>query len=237
MSRSLDGAGFGNPLRLVERSTCIFERHPRLYAFWREHLFRDDTERICRDLWPDASPPPGSVVLELGCGPAFYARRLAARFPSVRVVGLDRSEAQVHLALQGVARQGLPNCSVMVGDACALPLATASVDAVVVSRLLTVIGDREATITEVHRVLRPGGRVFLAEPRSSFRARLPLAAMRLADGLSGAARRAGAFAAGGESVQVMNAQAFSTLTDRQPWASVRRTADRWYQYAVCERAR
>jgi hypothetical protein len=34
----------------------------------------------------------------------------------------------------------------------------------------------------------------------------------------------------------MDRQTFGALTDRLPWARVHRSADRWYQYAVCERA-
>lgn len=79
----------------------LFERFPWLYAFCREHVFRDDTDRIIAALWPEGRPPAGNRLLELGCGPGFYARRLAARFAHLDVIGIDRSERQVRHARAG----------------------------------------------------------------------------------------------------------------------------------------
>lgn len=223
-------------------SSCIFQRHPRLYALWRDHLFRDDTQRICASLWSGDGPAPGQTVVELGCGPGFYVRRLAARYGAINVLGVDHSAAQLRLARRAAAERGLDNCSFELADVCALPLASGSADGVVVSRLLSVIADRQAALAEMHRILRPGGRLFLAEPRSALRAGLPLAAMRLIDGavslLSDREARDlhDAETTHPDRVRVMDGQAFRDLTDRLPWASVSHSADRWYQYAVCERA-
>lgn len=221
----------------LDGHACLFERYPRIYAFCREHLFRDDTERICRGLWPDGHPEARSLVLEVGCGPGLYARRLALRFPSIDVVGIDHSEAQLRLARRAADAQGLSRCRFEGADARSLPHADASVDSVIVSRLFTVLHERGRTLAEIHRVLRPGGRLFVAEPRSPFRAALPLAAMRMADRAARLAGLAGAHNGCGEQVRVMDPDTFGALTGRLPWARVRRSADRWYQYAVCERAR
>lgn len=216
---------------------CLFERYPRIYAFCREHLFRDDTDRICEGLWPDGHPRAGALVLEVGCGPGTYSRRLALRFPGIDVVGIDHSEAQLRLARRAADGQGLRRCRFEGADARSLPHADASVDAVIVSRLFTVLHERGRALAEIHRVLRPGGRLFVAEPRSPLRAGAPLAAMRMADRLARLAGLAGAHSGCREQVRVMDQQAFGALTGRLPWARVRRSADRWYQYAVCERAR
>ncbi len=221
----------------LDGHACLFERYPRIYALCREHLFRDDTERICRGLWPDGPPQADSLVLEVGCGPGLYARRLAQRFPGIDVVGIDHSEAQLRLARRAADAQGLRRCRFEGGDARSLPHPDASVDAVIVSRLFTVLHERGRALGEIHRVLRPGGRLFVAEPRSPLRAALPLAAMRMADRVARLVGAAGAHDGCGERVRVMDPQTFGALTDRLPWARVRRSADRWYQYAVCERAR
>ena len=57
----------------------LFERTAWLYAFLREQVFRDDTDRIDAALWPEGPPAAGTVLLEIGCGPGVYARQLAAR--------------------------------------------------------------------------------------------------------------------------------------------------------------
>src|SRR6266571_6111741 len=55
----------------------LFEHAAWVYAFCREHLFRDDTARIVKALWPNENPAPGTRLIELGCGPGFYSCRLA----------------------------------------------------------------------------------------------------------------------------------------------------------------
>lgn len=220
----------------VDGHACLFERYPAVYAFCREHLFRDDTERICQELWPDGGPSDGALVLELGCGPGLYARRLAQRFPAVQVIGVDHSVAQLRRARRAAMALQLPGCSFLEADVRALPFADGSVDAVVVARLFTVLHERTAAVHEIHRVLRPGGRVFVAEPLSLRRAALPMAAMRLLDRAAVLTGRGSGHQAGCQAVSVMDRQAFGALADSQPWARVRRSADRWYQYAVCERA-
>jgi arsenite methyltransferase len=79
----------------------LYERFPWLYAFCRDHLFRDDTEKIATSLWPAGGHVEGDSLLELGCGPGFYARRLAARYEHLQVTGIDRSGRQL-LRARGV---------------------------------------------------------------------------------------------------------------------------------------
>lgn len=199
-------------------------RSDRLYAYLREHWFRDDTDRIDAALWPDGPPTPGSALVEIGCGPGTYARRLAGRHPELRVIGIDRSHHQVDLAIHETLGAGLENCYFEVGDAERLPLPNASVDAVVASRLLMVLGDPERAIAEVHRILRPGGRYFVAEPRPGVLTALPSLAMHLVDGISGAAPRSP------DDVELAD------LLGTQPWSCVIRSDDERYRYAVCQRS-
>src|SRR6476619_2601165 len=74
-----------------ESTDSLFERVAWLYAFCREHLFRDDTNRMVSVLWPTQTPGDGTRVIELGCGPGFYSRKLARRFPQIIATGIDRS--------------------------------------------------------------------------------------------------------------------------------------------------
>jgi arsenite methyltransferase len=214
----------------------LYERFPWLYAFCRDHLFRDDTEKITASLWPAGGPAEGDSLLELGCGPGFYARRLAARFKHLRVTGIDRSEQQLGRARSRAATDCLRNCTFEEGDALALERPTSSVDAVVVSRLFIVLAEGDRVIEEIHRVLRPGGRCFVAEPRSAIRVALPLYALRMRARLSEILGSLGSYKEPTE-ITVMTSDEFGTLIGSQSWAATQRWQDTWYQYAVCEKRR
>jgi arsenite methyltransferase len=175
-------------------------------------------------------------LLELGCGPGFYARRLAARFKHLRVTGIDRSEQQLGRARSRAATDCLRNCTFEEGDALALERPTSSVDAVVVSRLFIVLAEGDRVIEEIHRVLRPGGRCFVAEPRSAIRAAVPLYALRMRARLSEILGSLGSYKEPTE-ITVMTSDEFGTLIGSQSWAATQRWQDTWYQYAVCEKRR
>jgi len=212
----------------------LFDRVPWIYAFCREHLFRDDTERIVAHLWPSGIPPAGATVVELGCGPGFYARRLAAHDRAVVASGLDRSAAQVAEARQRAEREGLGNCRFQLGDVAAMPYRDQSIDALVAARLFVLVEDREQVLGEMHRVLRPGGRAFIAEPRHALYARLTLGLMRLADRLGGPRINPGADQ-GEERIDVLDGAEFAALVASQPWRSVAHWADASYRYAVVQK--
>lgn len=98
-------------------------------------------------------------VLDVGTGEGQIARALAAR--GVEVIGLDPTRSQIEVA---TARGGGP-CYGLAG-ADGLPLRTDSVDAVVVCLVFEHVDTYEEALSEVARVLRPGGRFvfFLNHP-------------------------------------------------------------------------
>src|SRR5437870_9597875 len=149
----------------AESTDSLFERVAWLYAFCRERLFRDDTTRIISSIWPDQSPRSGTKVIELGCGPGFYSRKLALRFPQIVVTGVDRSESQLRSARQRAITQNVNNCAFERVNALALPSGDASFDILIASRIFTVLPDHNRAVAEMFRVLKRGGRCFIAEPR------------------------------------------------------------------------
>ena len=211
----------------------LFERCSWFYALCREYLFRDHTDEIATSIFPQEGPVTGTHVVELGCGPGFYSCRLATEFPEIQTTGIDLSENLILRAKLRAARRRLVNADFRLGDACALPPSVGSVDAVVVSRLFLIVPGREAVLAEIHRILRPGGRCFIAEPTSGFRTRIPLSCMWLLSRLT--TSPAGSYR---EPLQahVMTRPAFDTLIHSQPWQSVDLQYDGWYQYAVCQKA-
>ena len=215
----------------------LFERFPWLYIVCREWFFRDHTTRIVAALWPSGAPRFGERVLELGCGPGFYARRIARRFAQARVTGLDRSPAQLRHARARSAAQRLDNCHFVVGDARALTDRDGTIDAIVASRLFTILPEREATLEEVYRVLASGGRCFIAEPRSRLWTALPLGALWLAARLTDPFRQRVHGYREPRAATVLTDRSFDTLIRSQPWLTIACWHDRQYHYALCEKSR
>jgi arsenite methyltransferase len=211
----------------------LFEGCSWFYALCREYLFRDHTQEIARALFSGDDPAPGTHVLELGCGPGFYACRLSQEYPQIHTTGVDLSRRLIARAQSRAASRSLRNCTFAHGDAHALPDASNSIDAIVVSRLFLIVANREAVLNEIFRVLRPGGRCFIAEPTSGFRTRIPLSCMWLLSKLT--STPAGKYREPRQA-DVMNADDFSALIHSQPWGVIDLHYDDWYQSAVCEKA-
>lgn len=224
----------GMPACRLERreGDSLFERVSWVYALFREYLFRDHTQEIACSLFSAPGPANGTRLLEIGCGPGFYACRLAQEYPALRTTGVDLSATLLRRAEDRAAALQLSNCSFQNADAHALPYPSSSVDAVVVSRLFLIVPDKEGVVREIFRVLKPGGRCFIAEPTSGFRTRLPLALMwllaRITTSPAGKYREP-------QQAEVMSRPDFHTLVQSQAWASVELNHDGWYQYAVCHR--
>lgn len=103
---------------------------------------------------------PGESVLDVGCGPGFYCAELAAEVgTSGRVVGVDASEAMLGLAQRRCA--GLAQVELRPSDATTLPAADGEFDAALSVQVLEYVADVGPALSELHRVLRPGGRVLV----------------------------------------------------------------------------
>lgn len=214
---------------VVVRSN-LFERRHWLYAFFREHVFRDHTEEIRQSIFPPGGPRPGTRVLELGCGPGFYTCRLARMFPQIQTIGIDQSASLLEWARSRASELDLDNCSFRYGDACALHDGVDQVDAIVVSRLFLIVHDRERVLSEIFRVLKPGGRCFMAEPTTRFKTCLPLWLMQLSAVFS---RARVSTPKHSPSIKVLSADEFGRLVHSQPWQRVEMVYRNGYQYAVC----
>lgn len=106
----------------------------------------------------------GETVLDIGCGAGtdllLAARRVGA---TGRAIGVDMTEAMRDRALYSAASAGLTNVEVHQADATALPLPDASVDVVISNGVLNLVPEKERAFAEIRRVLRPGGRLQLAD--------------------------------------------------------------------------
>ena len=103
---------------------------------------------------------PEARILDYGCG---YGRTLAelSRAGYLRVVGTDFSEAML-----GRARREVPNSMLVRNDGSALPIKSESIDAVLLFAVLTCIphdNDQRILLSEVERVLRPAGLLYISD--------------------------------------------------------------------------
>lgn len=112
---------------------------------------------------------PGQRVLDLATGTGDLAIQIARRHPDVSVVGLDPSQGMLEVARSKCARKRLDDrIELVTGDAQELPYENDSFDAVTMGFGIRNVPDRMCALTEIARVVRPGGRVGileLSEPR------------------------------------------------------------------------
>jgi SAM-dependent methyltransferase len=102
---------------------------------------------------------PGATVLDIGCSTGYLLEDLHEAYPGASLIGID-------LVAAGLlkAHRAAPAARLLQADACALPLADASVDAVVSANLLEHVPDDVRALREIARVLRPGRRAVLVVP-------------------------------------------------------------------------
>lgn len=116
-------------------------------------------QRRCRAL-ALADPRIGQHALDVGCGPGYLTADLAAGVTEAgSVLGLDQSESM--LALASARCAALPQVRLEKGTATDLPVGAGSIDRVLSTQVLEYVGDVDAAIGEMARVLRPGGRAVL----------------------------------------------------------------------------
>jgi arsenite methyltransferase len=105
-----------------------------------------------------------AVVLDIGSGAGtdllLAARRVG---PKGRAIGVDMTAVMRQRAMAGATAAGLTNIEVRDGDATRLPLDDATVDIVISNGVLNLVPDKPAAVREIARVLKPGGRVQIAD--------------------------------------------------------------------------
>lgn len=142
---------------------AIYRTQRHIYDLTRKYylLGRD---RLINDL----APPPGGLVLEMGCGTARNLIVAARRYPDTQFVGFDISEAMLENARTSIRRAGLSDrIRVTKGDATAFSprrlFGIEGVDRVFCSYTLSMIPGWEQAVAAGAAALKPGGRMHLVD--------------------------------------------------------------------------
>ena len=150
------------PARIAGMFDAIAWRYDRLNHLLSAGLDKRWRRRAIREL----RLTDGDRVIDVCSGTADLAIEAATQHGSAagRVTGVDFSGAMLAIGLDKIRRRGLePRVTLARGDAMALPFADASFDAATIAFGIRNVADPMAGCRELHRVLRPGGRLAILE--------------------------------------------------------------------------
>lgn len=104
----------------------------------------------------------GMRILDCGCGPGTISRGFLEQYEGITVIGVDRSAEQIEEAAG--MHQGVKGIQFQQASVYELPFADASFDLVFSHALFEHIAEPETALREMHRVLKPEGKVALCSP-------------------------------------------------------------------------
>ncbi|MFC0433134.1 GNAT family N-acetyltransferase [Kutzneria buriramensis] len=123
----------------------------------------------CGDPVAVAELHAGETVLDLGSGAGLDVLVSARRVgPTGRAIGLDMTPEMLAVARRHAAEQGVANAEFLLGRIEDVPLSDESVDVVISNCVITLSADKSGVFAEIARVLRPGGRIGIADVLADF---------------------------------------------------------------------
>jgi SAM-dependent methyltransferase len=123
---------------------------------------------------------PGERVVDVGCGAGFDTFLAADQVgPNGQVIGVDMTPEMLAKARRNVDELGLHHVEIREGLAEHLPVADGWADVVIANGVINLCVDKASVFAEIHRVLRPGGRLQFADIANGNP--VPAAAMRDVD--------------------------------------------------------
>ncbi len=106
----------------------------------------------------------GETVLDLGSGGGIDVLLSARRVgPTGHAYGLDMTDEMLDLARNNAAEAGATNVTFLKGHIEQIPLPDASIDVIISNCVINLSTDKPAVFAEMHRVLRPGGRIGVSD--------------------------------------------------------------------------
>jgi ubiquinone/menaquinone biosynthesis C-methylase UbiE len=137
-------------VQYFNRRSLTYENSLEQWFFF-DRIQKAVLNMVEKDYTPEA-------VVDVGCGTGRLLRKVRERWPMARLIGVDAAAGMIENA-----RQLMPYATFYVSKAESLPLPDSSVDLVFSTASFHHWQDKEKALREIRRVLRLGGRFFLAD--------------------------------------------------------------------------
>ncbi len=113
---------------------------------------------------------PTGILADIGCGPGLLTTLIARKFPRLKVLGLDTAQEMIKTANANAISLGFEGrVEFREGNIQTLPLPDHALDFAISSLSLHHWSEPERGLTEIHRVLKPGGQLLLIDMRRDSR--------------------------------------------------------------------
>lgn len=129
----------------------LAERYDRRWSFYVDATIRETLKRL--------HPFSGNSVLDVGCGTGVLLIALARAFPEISLAGIDLSQEMLEIAQTKLGSRA----DLRQGRAEHLPFRNDAFDLIVSTSVLHYLATPDAALSEMHRVLKPGGRVVITD--------------------------------------------------------------------------